>query len=58
MNAFDITSDILHPPLTLKDLEQGTWRIAKRTGDLKDLRKFKDFANTVGKTIHSDDEDD
>ncbi len=31
MNAFDIASDILHPPLSMKDLERGTWS-AKRTG--------------------------
>ncbi len=54
MNAFDIASDILHPPLTMKDLEWGTWS-AKRTGDLKDLPKLKEFANTIGQTIHSED---
>ncbi len=55
MNAEDIVSIILHPPLTMKDLKWGIW-IAKRTGDLKDLPKLKEFANTVGQTIHSEDE--
>jgi hypothetical protein len=41
----------------MKDLEQGTWS-AKRTGDLKDLPKLKEFANTVGQRINSEDEDD
>ncbi len=48
-----ITSNILHPPLTMKDLERGTCS-AKRTGDLKDLPKLKEFANIVRQTIHSE----
>jgi len=55
--CFDIASDILHPPLTMKDLKWGTWS-AKRTGYLKDLPKLKEFANNVGQTIHSEEEDD
>jgi hypothetical protein len=41
----------------MKDLERGTW-ITKKTGKIKDLPKLKEFANTAGQTIHSEDEDD
>ena len=57
MDPFAIADKVLHPPLTMKDLERGMW-VAKNTGDPKDLPKLKEFANTVGQTIHSDDEAD
>jgi len=57
MDPFAIADKVLHPPLTMKDLERGMW-VAKDTGDPKDLPKLKEFANTVGQTIHSDDEAD
>jgi hypothetical protein len=55
MTAEEIASNIFYPPLTMKDLERGTW-ITKRTGDPKDLPKLKEFANTIGQMIHSEDE--
>jgi hypothetical protein len=57
MDPFAIADKVLHPPLTMKDLERGMW-VAKNTGDPKDLPKLKEFANTVGQTIHSDEEAD
>jgi hypothetical protein len=53
----ELGGNIFLPPLTMKDLERGTW-IAKRTGDPKDLPKLKEFANTIGQTIHEEDEAD
>jgi hypothetical protein len=39
----------------MKDLEWGMW-VANITGDINNLPKLKEFANTIGQTIHSDED--
>ncbi len=46
--CFDTESDILHPPLTMKDLKQGTWS-AKRTETLRIYPNWRNLQTTWDK---------